>query len=418
LARLFRERFPQGKVYLSTWLFDFQRDEGEYAGLFRVVREQEPKWFDGILSATHGTEFPRPLLTRPFPERYPLTCFPEISMYGMHPWGGGGANPLPGFCTTIADHVRGHVEGGWPYSEGIYEDLNKFFWIQFFGHPGRPTDDILAEYAAHYLSPEAADDGVRLFHLLEQTHHRNGWRVSNLDQAEESWELAQAIDAHLSPWAKTSWRWRTLYVRAAIDHVLKTEGYQSPEAQARLSPLRGELIRIYHAENTFIRPADLPQPRPQEAANLAQGRPVTASSTAPDYAGSEAMLVDGIWAEDDPQNFWVHDREKEETAWIVVDLGQVVPIKEVCLQFRGLHGVYWFVPKNVTLAVSDDGEKFETVGQSAEVPLEGSAYSPQFYAYGIGKIGRYVRLELGPSQHVGDQWAGSLELTEVQVFGE
>lgn len=263
LARLYRERFPEGQFWLSTWLFDSVNARGEYAGLFEYVREREPDWFDGLVVGTHGDWVPEPLLQRPFPERYPLACFPEISMYRMNPWGEHGANPLPGFCRRLAGNLRGHIVGGWPYSEGIYEDLNKFFWLQFFWNPDRPADDLLAEYAGYYLGPEYADDGVRLFHRLEQTHERNHWQVRNLAEADEAWALVEAIDARLPDWARSSWRWRILFVRAALDHLLKNQGFTSPEAQTALAPLCEELVRIYHAENSFIRPPALPPPTAQ-----------------------------------------------------------------------------------------------------------------------------------------------------------
>jgi len=423
LARLYHERFPEGKVWLSTWLFDsLSGAQGEYAGLLRYLREQKPNWLGGILGGTHGDALPKVLDERPDPERYPLTCFPEISMYQMSPWGGCGANPLPGFCGRLMDNlrertpfVRGRIQGGWPYSEGIYEDLNKFLWSQFFWSPGRPTEDMLAEYASYYLCPEATADAVRLFHLLEETHPRTNWRVRNLAQAEEAWALAEALDARLPTWAKASWRWRLLYVRAAIDHVLKSNRHVTAEARSALQPLCDELVRLYHAQNTFIRPAPLPTPK--DTANLALDHPVRVSSTHPECADSERMLTNGILAQDDPQDFWVHDPSKEKTAWVVVDLGESKAIKEVRLQFRGLYGQFWFVPSSLAFEVSDDGERFQQVMTSQAVPKEGSEYSPDLRTCEIGMKGRYLRLTLGASQHVAPPYPGALELTEVEVYG-
>jgi hypothetical protein len=418
LARLFHERVPAGKVWLSTWLLDFMAgNSGEYAGLFRYIGEKQPEWFQGILAGTHGDTIPAPLLERPQPERYPLTWFPEISMWGMEPWGGYGANPLPTLCTRLRERLGAQTQGGWPYSEGIYEDLNKFLWCQFYVSPERATDDILADYASYYLSPAAAADGVRLFHLLEQTHLHTNWRAPRLGVAEEAWALAQSLDGRLPGWARSSWRWRLIYIRAALDHILKTQGYRTPAAQAALQPLAAEITAIYHAQQTFIRSPDLPAPRAASADNLAQGCPLRASSTHPEYSGCEPALTDGVYAQEDGENFWVHDVRKEPTAWVVIDLGKPLPLKEVRLQYRGLYGTFWFIPTTLSFAVSADGETWEEAGSSEVVPKEGTPYSPAFWDYRLGKNGRFLRVSLGTSQHVGDAFAGTLELVEVEVRG-
>lgn len=265
LARLFHRRFPQGELWLSTWLLDYQKDEGEYRGLMQYLREQKPAWPAGILAGTHGDWIPEVLLTRPYPERYPLTCFPEISMYQMNPWGSCGANPLPGYCSRLAEKLRGRIVGGWPYSEGIFEDVNKFFWSQFYWRPDRTTDDILAEYATYYFGAGTVNDGVQLLRLLEKTHARDGWRVQNLKEADDAWAVAKDMDARMPSWAKTSWRWRIVYVRAAIDHVLKSQGSESAAAARALKPLTDEIRCLYHVEpeTIAILPPSLPTGTPK-----------------------------------------------------------------------------------------------------------------------------------------------------------
>jgi hypothetical protein len=345
-----------------------------------------------------------------------MSAFPEISLYRMNPWGEHGANPLPGFNTRLAERLRGNIVGGWPYSEGIYEDVNKWFWCRFHWDPGIATDDVLAEYAAFYLAPEVAAEAVRLFHLLEQTHARNGWRIENLTGADEAWKLAQVIDERLPPWSKTSWRWRILYIRAAIDATLHERGFADPEAREQLRPLCEELVRLYRADRTFIRPPEFP-PAP-DPRNVAFGRAVAVSSVLAGYEDRAQHLTDGVLAQHDGEGFWVHDRDAEDTATLTLDLGDTVPVAEVRLQFRGLHGVYWFVPESVSVQVSTDGERFDTAIADAKTPVEGDPYSADLWAYPIHAETRYLRLLLARSQHQGDQYAGTLELTEVEVLRE
>ena len=424
LSRLFHERSPKGKFLLSTWFFDALDEHGgiswdgllsdvEYSGLFRYLREKKPDWIQGIIVGSFGDWIPEPLLKRPFPKKYPLVNFPEISMNRMIPWGGYGANPLPGYCTRRANKLRDHLMGGYPYSEGVYEDINKFFWMRWYWDPSQSTDDILAEYATYYLEPNSANDAVRLFHLLEKTHpRRKGWEVDNLAEADEAWALVQAIDGRLVPRVKRSWRWRIIYLRSAIDHVLKNKGYRTADARAALTPLCDELVEIYHAQDGFIRP-----PIP---GNIAFRKPIEGSSDHPDLGYPPAVLVNGICAQHHQADYWAHDPAKEKTATLVVDTGTVVGIKEARIQFRESDGLFRYVPESVSFDVSVDGKTFEPVGTLTNVPKEGAPYSTPFGVCRIGKKARYVRINLGPSQCINenDPYPGMLQLAEVQVFSE
>jgi hypothetical protein len=100
----------------------------------------------------------------------------------------------------------------------------------------------------------------------------------------------------------------------------------------------------------------------------------------------------------------------------------------VHLQFRNVAGDYIFVPKTVGFEVSQDGTHFEAVPVASgevpqpvtithDVPKEGTQYSAKPWVYALGKRGRYVRAILGPSQCTAGQFAGVLELTEIEVFG-
>ena len=64
-----------------------------------------------------------------------------------------------------------------------------------------------------------------------------------------AYELAQKVNARLSPETGTSWRWRILYLRALIDkEMYLTKGRLQGEL---LRDAFAELTRIYHAENTL-----------------------------------------------------------------------------------------------------------------------------------------------------------------------
>jgi len=244
VARLFRKHSPEGKVILSTWLFDYKGDEGEWSGLAKAF-EKRPEWLDYILADGHDT-FPAYPLTHDIPGGLPLLSFPEISMWRMFPWGGFGANPIPAHCQELWDKTGHLLSGGFPYSEGIFEDINKAIQSQFYWDPARTAVDTIKEYAAYEYSPDVAEDVARAAQILEANHAHSPQRdeqgATALRQgpdgeehvafsvpdkeadARECLELLQAADAKLSAHARAAWRWRILLLRALIDSELMANG--------------------------------------------------------------------------------------------------------------------------------------------------------------------------------------------------
>lgn len=157
----------------------------------------------------------------------------QISMWGMSPWGGYGANPLPG-----------HLQ----QPEGIYEDLNKVISSQFYWDPKRTAEETVREYAASEFSPDVADDVLRAVRILEANHRRKkGGFERSPQQTAEARELLVRAEGKLTPQARRGWRWRILYLRALIDDELNKSGGK-PRGSA-LKEAFAELVRIYHAEH-------------------------------------------------------------------------------------------------------------------------------------------------------------------------
>ncbi|MHB1001476.1 MAG: discoidin domain-containing protein [Armatimonadota bacterium] len=433
IAEAYLKHFPNAEIWLSSWKMDyFGNTQGEIDGLVKYMKDKKPQWLTGIITGQDEYETQKALMNRPNPKRYPLASFPEISMYGMFPWGGFGASPLPEFNSKVAGLMRDTICGGWPYSEGIYEDLAKFQWLSFYWSPDRNTDDVLKEYASYYLNSDVADDFVKLSYMLEKTHYRHNWWVKSLDEAPAAWELTQSIDSRLADWSKKSWRWRLMYDRAGIDSVLAKHPATDPKAQAALEPFCEEIVEICHLQNTHLRPPDFPQKTTGN--NLAFGKNVTASSTLPGYEGSAKFLVDGYLPHDSPQSFWVNDPSKEKTSSIVIDLGESKQINEIRLQFREINGKYMFIPSNVTFSVSDDNIEFYPLSilyidpnggvagpyvSTVCVPAEDSDFVQALWRYKLvgSKQCRYIRIDLGASQRTNEPYLGIIELTEVEVSG-
>jgi hypothetical protein len=254
LVRTARARFPGMKAILSTWCYDTPPAE-EWPGLTEFLKENKD-WLDYIMADSH-TDFPRFPLEQGVPAGLPLVNFPEISMYGRTPWGGYGANPFPDRLARLWNQTEGKLAGGMPYSEGIYEDMNKVVCLQLYWQKSRSTQDIVKEYLAYEYSSAVVNELWRAVQLLEATWVERGPKSS------EAFALIQKAGAKLTPKAKAAWRWRILYLRGLIDSELfrrhnKIEG-------AVLKDAFDELTRIYHAENVYGMPVRPPQASPAKS---------------------------------------------------------------------------------------------------------------------------------------------------------
>ena len=250
-----RVRFPSCRIILFTWGFENENDlnpDGEWVGLAAALR-QDKSWVDFIMADGHDDYFPKYLLDHGVPGGLPLVNFPEISMFRMHPWGGFGANPGPAHFQFLWDRIKHLDDGGSPYSEGIYEDINKAVVAAFYWDPDRKAMDTVKEYLAAEFTPDAVDDLSRVVQIFEENHRRDNIRQSAL----RAFEIVQSVEKQLTPHARQSWRWRIFFLRALIDRELYLNGvkYEGPTLKLAFD----ELTRIYHAQNVISAPLQPPQ---------------------------------------------------------------------------------------------------------------------------------------------------------------
>jgi hypothetical protein len=242
-TELGRTFFPNLKTVLSTWMFDTP-PEGEWQGLSDALAKGEP-WLDYILADSHE-DFPRYPLDAGVPGNRPLLNFPEISMWGNSPWGGFGANPLPARFQRLWDQVKRVVQGGFPYSEGIYEDMNKAVVVQFYWDPNRTARETVEEYIAYEFGPGVTADVLAMIDVLEDTASCS-YQKKPVDREAvlRAYQLAETVDTRLPGWARRNWRWEILHLRAVLDRErFGGDGLRSPTAEAAM--LR--LIEIYHCQ--------------------------------------------------------------------------------------------------------------------------------------------------------------------------
>lgn len=250
-ADLYCRYVPQGKVVLSTWYFDHYTT-GEWDGLAQAFTPP-PAWVDYLLADDYGDAFPPYPLEHGVPGGLPVIGFPEISMYRCYPWSGYGANPLPQHLQTIWQPAKRLLRGGFPYSEGIYEDINKAICAQLYWDPDQPTLRTVRQYLAYEFGPQVIEPVSRAFATLERNLPRRlarepgGYRIllENTEGAAEAWQVVRQAETLLRPERRCCWRWRQIALRALIDAELaSSEGAGTPASEAAFE----ELTALYHEQ--------------------------------------------------------------------------------------------------------------------------------------------------------------------------
>jgi len=215
-----RKYFPDVKMIACTWCFDVLLREGEtehheYDGFYKRLDGGDMSCFDYIMVDSH-TEYPEYVLTHDAVK--PIVNFPEISMWGLYPWGGFGANPLPKRFQAIWDSSKQVLMGGMPYSEGIYEDILKIQFAGYYWDKNRNYKDILSEYINYEYRSSDFDKIIEMMELIEENHVAvDEKRAPNLGAAKRAKEIAEEINEKLTPKARACWRWRILYIRPILD---------------------------------------------------------------------------------------------------------------------------------------------------------------------------------------------------------
>lgn len=248
--------FPGAEIILSTWFFD-RFTSGEWRGMYDILSRGTPSGVSKIMSNFFDSlpqEFENGV-----PQGVEFISFPEISMQGAEPWGGFGANPLPRFLadTDYPDIYR----GGFPYSEGIFDDINKWICLRDFSGQ-KDTATAVAEYVKNEFccSDKELSDAII---LMEKTLPRNTCvkdgllhcEIYDTTFVETIYETIKKYDALIPQKLRAGWKWRIIYCRAVIDYeLLQNDGIpsRSEECQNRLS----ELFSLYSAEHalSYVRP--------------------------------------------------------------------------------------------------------------------------------------------------------------------
>jgi hypothetical protein len=266
VTSLTQKYFRNAKIVLSCWNFD-AFTHGEWDA-FKEAFSNEPHWVDYLLVEPREKYDSLPVVKGEL-FGLPVIGFPEISMAYCTPWGGFGANPLPKYLSHIWSVASKVQEGGFPYSEGIFEDINKFIFSRFYWDGGIDSFTALREYASAYFSfcfaGEIAEtlqrmehtllrvrcqpDGTPQYYLENQNEYDIPgvkYVISSPEDIEKIASDISKIDSCLPEHVRKSWRWRLIVLRSMIDRSLAHNEWLS---DADCYKAYGELIKIYYAQN-------------------------------------------------------------------------------------------------------------------------------------------------------------------------
>ena len=222
LIPLAKEYMPNTDIILSLWQFGtFTGTDIEFEMMNKVMDEGRLKECKYLVAEP---QYQRYAFEKGM--RRPIIGFPEISMCATIPWGGYGTNPIPKLLQELWDRDGDKLVGGWPYSEGFYEEINKVVMLRLY-RDGQSASDTVKEY----LSYEFGLDGEMLqkahdaIFAMEETLYRGfepGHRYP-VNKPDKMPEIEKAIiegDATLPEEIKAKKKWQMIYLRAVIDGEL------------------------------------------------------------------------------------------------------------------------------------------------------------------------------------------------------
>jgi hypothetical protein len=240
LMPILREYHPNAKVQFCTWWVT----EEEVEIICEYLRTQNPEWVDGInLSLDYSTEIPKVEL----PDGYRKTIFLHISYATTHldKYGVKGGVVAPNRLDMIFKKLKDYnMEGFQAYSEGIYDDLNKFLIAHLGNDSSLNTRELVKDYCYKYFKINNSTDIEELVDAI--------YKLENLkdEEASKIVETLEKIGKEYN--CLYNWRFALLLTRAKVgtlEYQIGNEEIWKEEYQ-KLSP--EERKRYIHKIDTLV----------------------------------------------------------------------------------------------------------------------------------------------------------------------
>ncbi len=251
-VKLLSEVMPKTRIIFSAWMFDNFID-GEWEAFYPHLKSGELGGAEYIMSFFFRGELPEVIKREGIPEGVRFIDFPEISMYSCEPWGAFGTNLLARFLDQTNERSGHLYAGGYPYSEGIYEDVNKHIILSWYSGRHKKSADAVREWIKFEFccKDEALADAIlrtetALARTAQKVKHPYHFGIKDTSDIEHVWQTVSEYDAKLPENIRTLPRWRMIYLRALTDLELsRNEGFPSRSEKCRAA--FRELYELYYS---------------------------------------------------------------------------------------------------------------------------------------------------------------------------
>ena len=257
--RLVKEYGYDAQIIISTWHFEFNM-KNEWDVFYEELKKGTYNWSPYIMTSFRNGKIPKCFADGGIPEGVHLIDFPEISMCDAKPWGGFGSNPITMFLDNAYQNCGKWHEGGFPYSEGIFEDINKWVCLGFYTGHYEHSADAVRDYIRYEFGLEDTDEMLRAIQLMESCLVRGHEKLPNGDwrfairwgtAIPEIYRIVTAQNELLPESLKHNWKWRIVYLRAVLDWELYQNGYIT-KYSARAQEAYHELHSIFHTQKALF----------------------------------------------------------------------------------------------------------------------------------------------------------------------
>ena len=257
--KLIKEYGYDAKLCISTWHFNLQMP-GEWDIYCDLIESGQLDWAPYIMTAFQSGRLPDAFKRKGVPKRVKLIDFPDISMCGSRTWGSFGSNPYTMFLDNNEKNCGYIHDGGFPYSEGIYEDVNKWVCANYYCGYHENSADAVREYIRYEFGLEDTEQVLRALQLMELNLNRavernedKPWviKISNGRAIPEAYRIITEMDKYVPDALKMHWKWRCVYLRAIIDYRLYLNLGVVKHDEIAQNVYR-EIQKMFHLENAIF----------------------------------------------------------------------------------------------------------------------------------------------------------------------
>lgn len=257
--KLIKEYGYDAELCISTWHFNLAMPN-EWEIYHDLIESGQLDWSPYIMTAFQSGRLPDVFKEKGVPGRVKLIDFPDISMCGAKSWGGYGANPYTMFLDNNEKNCGYIHDGGFPYSEGIYEDINKWVCANYYCGYHEDAADAVREYIRYEFGVEDTEQILRGLQLMESAlsravdrHQDKPWvvRIGWGRAIPETYRIITEADKYIPEVLRNHWKWRCVYLRAVIDYRLYLNLGVVKDDEIAQNAYK-EIQKMFHLENAIF----------------------------------------------------------------------------------------------------------------------------------------------------------------------